>query len=65
MIIKDERDLNLEFFYNNVGTRVKPTRNLDHIQLPLAALEGSHRAPLTTSWGVVPHYSSYFSLQFV
>jgi hypothetical protein len=32
MIIEDERDLNLEFFYNNVGSRVKPTRNLDRIQ---------------------------------
>ena len=32
MIIEDERDLNLEIFYDNVGSRVKPTRNLDRIQ---------------------------------
>jgi hypothetical protein len=32
MIIKDEKDLNLEFFFNNVGTRVKPTRNPHKIQ---------------------------------
>jgi hypothetical protein len=32
MIIEDEKDLNLEFF-DNVGTRVKPTRNLDKIQV--------------------------------
>jgi hypothetical protein len=32
MIIEDERDLNLEFFYDNVGSRVKPTRNPDEIQ---------------------------------
>jgi hypothetical protein len=25
MIIEDARDLNLEFFYNIVGSRVKPT----------------------------------------
>jgi hypothetical protein len=32
MIIEDEKDLNLEFFFNNVGTRVKPTRNPDKTQ---------------------------------
>jgi hypothetical protein len=32
MIIKDERDLNLEFFFDNVGSRVRAARNLDHIQ---------------------------------
>jgi fatty acid-binding protein DegV len=32
MIIEDERDLNLEFFYDNVGSRVKPQRNPDRIQ---------------------------------
>jgi hypothetical protein len=31
MIIEDERDLNLEFF-NNVDTRVKPTRNPNKTQ---------------------------------
>ena len=32
MIIEDERGLNLEFFYDNVGSRVKPSRNPDRIQ---------------------------------
>jgi hypothetical protein len=32
MIIEDERDLNLEFFYENVGSQVKPQRNPDSIQ---------------------------------
>jgi hypothetical protein len=32
VIIEDERDLNLEFFYENVGSRVKPQRNPDRIQ---------------------------------
>jgi hypothetical protein len=32
MIIKDEKQLNLDFFFDNVGTRVKPSRNLDKIQ---------------------------------
>jgi fatty acid-binding protein DegV len=32
MIIEDERDLNLEFFYDNVGMQVKPQRNPDRIQ---------------------------------
>jgi hypothetical protein len=32
MIIEDEKDLNLEFFFDNVGTRVKPTRNSHKIQ---------------------------------
>src|SRR4051812_24550396 len=32
MIMKDERDLNLEIFYDSVGRRVKPTRNPDRIQ---------------------------------
>jgi hypothetical protein len=32
MIIEDEKDLNLEFFFDNVGTRVKPSRNLNKIQ---------------------------------
>ena len=31
MIIEDERDLNLEFFYDNIGSRVKPARNPYHI----------------------------------
>ena len=32
IIIEDERGLNLEFFYDNVGSRVKPQRNPDRIQ---------------------------------
>jgi hypothetical protein len=32
MIIEDERDLNLEFFFDNVGSRVRPEMNLDRIQ---------------------------------
>ena len=31
MFIQDERDLNLEFFYDNIGSRVKPTINPDEI----------------------------------
>jgi hypothetical protein len=30
-------------------------------QHPLVASEGSHRAPLLASWGVVPHYSNYLA----
>jgi hypothetical protein len=36
MIIEDEKDLNLEFFFDNVDIRVKPTRNPEKI---LAFLE--------------------------
>jgi hypothetical protein len=32
MSIEDERDLNLEFFYDNVGSRVKPQTNPGHSQ---------------------------------
>ena len=32
MIIGDERDLNLELVYDNVGKRVKPARNPDAIR---------------------------------
>jgi hypothetical protein len=32
MIIEDERDMNLEFFFDNVGIRVRPERNPDRIQ---------------------------------
>jgi hypothetical protein len=31
MIIQDERDLNLEFFYDNVGSRVNTQRNPNRI----------------------------------
>jgi hypothetical protein len=31
MIIEDEKHLNLEFFFDNSGTRVKPSRNPDKI----------------------------------
>jgi hypothetical protein len=40
MIIEDERDLNLEFFYNNVGTCVKPLRNPNRIQAFLETYRG-------------------------
>jgi hypothetical protein len=32
MIIEDERDLNLEFLFDNVGSQVRPERNHDHIK---------------------------------
>jgi hypothetical protein len=32
MIMEDERDLNLEFFFDNVGRRAMAERNPDHIQ---------------------------------
>jgi hypothetical protein len=32
IIIKDQRALNLEFFFDNVGSRVKPIRNPDKMQ---------------------------------
>ena len=32
MIIEDERDLDLELSYDNVGSHVKPARNPDHIR---------------------------------
>jgi hypothetical protein len=32
MVIMDDRDLNLEFLYEYVGSRVKPTRKPDRIQ---------------------------------
>jgi hypothetical protein len=32
MIIEDDKQLNLEFFFDNVGTRVKPSKNPDKIQ---------------------------------
>jgi hypothetical protein len=32
MIIEDEKHINLEFFFDNVGTHVKPSRNPDKIQ---------------------------------
>jgi hypothetical protein len=31
MIIEDERGLSLEFFFDNVGSRVRPERNPDCI----------------------------------
>ena len=32
MILEDERGLNLEFFYDNVGSRVKPARDPNRIR---------------------------------
>ena len=32
MILKDERDMNLEFFYDNVGSPVKPARDPNRIR---------------------------------
>jgi hypothetical protein len=32
IIIEDEKHLNLDFFFDNVGTRVKPSRNSHKIQ---------------------------------
>ena len=32
MILKDERGMDLEFFYNNVGSRVKPARDPNRIR---------------------------------
>jgi hypothetical protein len=48
MIIEDEKHLNLEFFFNNVGTRVRPSRNPDKIQTFLETFRnienrGTHR----------------------
>jgi hypothetical protein len=48
MIIEDEKHLNLEFFFDNVGTRVKPSRNPDKIQAFLETFRnienrGTHR----------------------
>ena len=31
MILEDEREMNLEFFYDNVGSRVKPARDPNRI----------------------------------
>ena len=32
MILEDERGMNLEFFYDNVGSRVKPARDPNRIR---------------------------------
>ena len=32
MIVEDEMDLDLELSYDNVGSRVKPSRNPDRIE---------------------------------
>jgi hypothetical protein len=32
MIIENERGLNLSFFFDNIGTRVKSSRNPDTVQ---------------------------------
>ena len=32
MIIEDERGVDLEFFYDNIGSRVKPQRNPNRIR---------------------------------
>jgi hypothetical protein len=34
MIIEDERDMNLEFFIDNVGNRVRPEMNPTHPSIP-------------------------------
>ena len=33
MIVEDERGLNLEFFYDNICSRVKPSANPDYINV--------------------------------
>mgnify|MGYP005831527039 CR=1 FL=1 len=33
MILEDERGMNLEFFYDNVGSRVKPARDPNRIRV--------------------------------
>ena len=37
MILEDERGLNLPCFYDNVGTRVRPERELSRVQAFLQA----------------------------
>ena len=32
MILEDEREMNLEFFYDNVGSHVKPARDPNRIR---------------------------------
>ena len=33
MIVEDERELNLEYNYDNVGSRAKPAREADEISV--------------------------------
>jgi len=51
MIIEDERDLNLEFFYDNVGSRVKPVRDANEIN----AFLGTYRK--------IKHNASHYQLR--
>jgi hypothetical protein len=44
MIIDDEKDLNLELFFNNVGTWVNTSRNLDKIQAFLETYQNIEKA---------------------
>jgi hypothetical protein len=65
MIIEDERDLSLEFFFDNIGSRVRPKRNPDRIYtfletspnwglgVAFSAAKRSHREPLAASRGKV------------
>jgi hypothetical protein len=48
MIIEDERDLNLEFFYDKVDSRVKPTRNPIEIKAFLETYHNIENAE--TNW---------------
>jgi hypothetical protein len=48
MTIDDDSNLNLEFFFDNVGTRVKPSRNPNQIEAFLETYQtienyGSHK----------------------
>jgi hypothetical protein len=44
MIIEDEKHLNLEFFFDNVGTLVKPSIILDKIQAFLETIRNTENA---------------------
>ena len=43
LIVKDERDLDLDLVYDNVGEHVKPARNPDSIKAFLQTLTGRLR----------------------
>jgi hypothetical protein len=58
MIIQDERDLNLSYFFDNVGTQVKPSRNPDivHAFLEIYRLIESDKSAQQLQQDLIQHH---------
>jgi hypothetical protein len=63
MIIENEKDLNLELFFNNVGTWVNTSRNMDKIQAFLETYRNLKTWEPTNSFSLISFSFIGFKLE--